>query len=438
MANIIKINKDEAAALVKKVAILSNEGAVSLSCGTDANDKLYLSAEMASADETRQLEVAVAAFRVGKAEAIQCVVKAADFVSMAGEVISYGNAGKDIVLEQKNGKLIIRKDNIRMDVDILTDTVVELQKKDAERTVFVSQLYTADLLHLLKDCGRFYDLDGKLETLRNLELICTNSSLSVAGGTGYTFGYDCVNSKAKPAAKWDEAVAAYKQSFPNEADGVLIALPGMFAGILATALATTDKEMVVLMVDDKYLHLKFDELACISVRLTAKSQDFSRFKQIISAQGEQEFCLDKSQLDAAVKILGKKLSLSKEVGSGVPLRFCAGKGKSMVVSVADNHVEIPLVEGSADGLNIFVMPKLIADILAPVKAGNVLIKAIQYMNGRFVVTVGNGDVKGGYMNGTTKALVMTFDQEMGEQAQARYLSGLTQKEAEKQENAKEE
>lgn len=434
MANMIKINRDKAYAWIKKVDILSSEGTVSLFCGTDSNNKLYLSAEIASTDETRQLEASVEASRVGKADVIQhVVVKAADFVSMAGEVIGYGNADKDkeITLEQKKGKLIISKDNIRLDIDILADSAVVLQKKEVERTVFVSQLYTADLLHLLKDCGRFYEADGSIETLRNLELICTDTSLSLAGGTRYIFGYDRVNCKVKHAAKWDEAAASYRQSFPNETNGVLIALPGIFAGILATALASTDKEMVVIMVDDRYLHLKFDELACISVRLTAKSQDFSKFKQIMTAQGEQEFCLDKSQLESAVRILSKKLNLSKEIGSGVPLRFCAGKNKNMVVSIADNRIEVPFVDGSVDGLDLFVLPKLIMDILTSVKTGNVLVKVVEYMKGKSVVMVGNGDVESGYADGTTKALAMIFDRESGEQAQARYLNGLTQEEAEK-------
>ena len=428
--NIIKVNHADAVTLVKRISILS-EGSLYLSCGKDKEEHLFLQAEVAIKDETKQMRDAVPVSLGGKdAETIDCVVKASEFVAMANEVLSFDKE-EDLVLEQVTGKLILKNKQVKLDIHLIEESV-EL-KSVSNETVLMAQIYNADLSYLLKDICKFYDPDGNQKSeLKNMEFIFSGKSLSVSGTTGYVFGYDRVNAAVKPGAMWKDAADAYKQKHPDE-DAVVIAVPGVFTGFLASALATSSMEKVVMIIDDKYMHLRIDNMAMASIRLTDKCQDMSVFKQKFAEEPEQAFAVDKAVFESAVKMLDRKLSLEKAVGAGVPLHL-AQKGKNLVIEVCDNKVEVPVVEGCVDDLDIYVLPKLLMDIMNPVKAGNMLIRVVPHLKAH-VFVCGNGSIADGFSDGSAKTLAQCFLNNLAEQAQARFAAGKSVEEKKKEKKA---
>lgn len=421
MANIIKMDHIAANNLVKRIAILSNESYVSLSCGKNDKEKMFLQIAIASADGTRQLKDAVPVALEKHAQAISCVTKASDFCTIAGEILRYGKE-EDLILEQIPGKLIIRNTQVRLDVNLVA---MEVDIQDvSEDAMLIGQIYTKDLSHLLKDCGRFFDPDGvKQEALKNLEFVFNAESVSVTGCTGYAIGYDRVNAKVKPGSLWETAAKAYAEINKEEGnESVQVAVPGIFINTLVSALDSTVMEKVIMVVDKKYLHLKFDAMACVSVRLSDRCQNMKAFKNMIAAEGEPLFAIDKEQFEASIRLLDKKLNLDKAVGAGVPLHL-SQKDNNLAVSVADNTVQIPLAEGSVTGLDVYLLPKLLLTCLSTIRPGNVLVKVVTNGANQTVLVLGNGTLESGYSDGATKTLVVCFNHDSGEQMHARFAAG---------------
>ena len=357
-------------------------------------------------------------------------VKSKEFIIVDGVVALSEN---DISIDAKGSKLIFANELSTIAVDML-ETEVKGISADKSNSKYSLEISRDALLEILKISICY--IDDNLWP--NVVLHVKEQSITATGTNGNAIAYAKAECTVQPGAKWDDACAAYvasiKSNAPTQNDmpGCDTAIPATFITYLISALTLSNASSVNLIVDNKYLHLRYDANSIISVRLSSKIPPVNSFWSIAETPPEECFAVEKSRFEAAVKLIRKRLDINKAVGANVGIHLTTHK-KAFEISVADNNVQVPIVESSAHpSYDKYVAPAYLESAISACKAGNILIKITPGYEKFFICA--NGTVKDGFTPKAPRILFAMLNPDTAKQSEARFASG---KEIEKK-DAKEE
>lgn len=414
------LTNDSMRSLVSKIKVVT--GKLALEAVKSEEEVVTLSAACVSDNETVQTVLQAECKKNSLKEgSFACIVKSIDFVVMAEAVISLDDGPIQLIL---NKTLTIKNKMASMNVDILADTDVKACAVNQEKSRFMMVTGRLDMLHLVKDCSRFWAVDDGKAAIANTVWHITEHAVTASSCSGVIFAYDTVPARVVAGKEWDTACNAYAANHKDEEKGCDIAVPGMFMSYLSSALVMSGMEKVQVLVDNKYLHLLYAEKSMLSIRLSADVLDMKKYIEMVLAPAETMLSLDKGKFELSVKVLKKKLELSKVLAQGVPLHFSIQKG-NLISRVGENTIAIPLIEKSENDVSLYMSAALLESALATEKAGNVVLK----MDCQKLILY-NGSVENGPAAASTKVMVIGVHPEEGKKAEARFNAGIMEEEEE--------
>ncbi len=429
----IILSKETARALAKKAGIVAaQDRIIGLNAGKTEKG-VILRSICAAPDETVGLQLNTfceSGSLKGEGETFECAVKSAEFVSILEAVASVAGEGDKVSLTLKKSALTVKTKAVELKLDTVEIANVIAISADQQTSRFVAKLGKADLLHLLKDSAVWYeDTDKICNTIWYIRA----KSLSVHSSNGSALAYDTAPAAVKPGVNWEKGVEVYKKAHPDSEDTCLINVPGMFVGVLASALAQTDMEKITIMADAKYLHVLLDS-GMVSVRLAGSGYDPSAFIQWINAEIPATVLVDKATLETAVKLIRKRVALAKGVSNmlGICLK---GSDKGLFIKVGDNAMLVPFVGGNKDAaadVEFYINPKFLEEGLNTVANGTMVLKVAD----RYVA-FGNGD-ENAFAVGANKLMVMGITPNEAKKAEADFVAGVDVTAKEEKEKAKAE
>lgn len=416
----IKINSQALINLIRGIGIIAKEGwNLQLSTASTTKGK-FLQALCIAPDETVQTVVSTPL--ENNQPDFAAAIKSKEFVIADGIAVL---SKSDVHIAAKGPKLVFSNNMSTIAIDMVAAEVnrVAVNKECCKYSLEIER---TDLLDILKHSIRYLNE----ESSPNVILHVKERSITATGTNRNAVGYATADCMVQQSAKWDEACAAYEPVSPDEAPGCDTAIPGRFVSILISALSLSKANRVSLIVDNKYLHLRYDSYGIISVRLSERILKLNTFWNIVEAPAEECFAVEKSCFEAAVKLICRRLDINKALSANVGIHLTINK-KSLVVSVAANKVQVPIVESSGKvSYDMYVTPAYLVTAIEACKAGNILIKKSAACEDGFICA--NGTVKDGISSKVSRILFMMLDAKVAQQSEARFASGI------KKENAKEE
>lgn len=421
----IIINNESAKKMVKRVSVILS-GNVMLNA-VNVHDAWSLTSVCQTPDQTMQVVQSIACEKGSmkkEGETFSCVTRAADFATIVGMISELDDG--NITLTLKDGSLVVQNKVTSMKLDTITSVLTPIGA-DSASSRFSAIVGRLDLLHLIKDAGKFWSESENALTVNTI-WHTTESSLGVNSCSGWTFGYDVVPALIRPGTKWEEACASYMAAHPEDEKGCDTAVPGAFLNSLVSVLSLTSMDKVSLSLDSKYMHLLFDEKSMLSVRLAAQCLDVARFHGMIAASTPVEVAVDKSQLETAVKAIKKRLDLAGKLSAGVGIHLMssgAGSKAALIVKVGDNKVSVPIVAGADEevDLDLYVNPELLESAISASRGGNIVLKTTSA-----TAVVCNGTVGEQFAPGNTKVLVVGMRADSGAKAEAKFVAGVVEDE----------
>ena len=417
----IKINSQALINLIRGIGIIAKEGwNLQVSTASTAKGK-FLQALCIAPDETVQTVVSTPL--ENNQPDFAAAIKSNEFV-IADGIAALSKS--DVHIATKGSKLIFSNDMSTIAMDMVTAEVnrVAVNKECCKYSLEIGR---TDLLDILKHAIRYLND----EVSPNVILHVKERSITASGTNRNAVGYATADCMVQQGAKWDEACATYEPVSPDEAPGCDTAIPGKFISILISALSLSKANRVSLIVDNKYLHLRYDSYGIISVRLSERIMKLNTFWNIVEAPAEECFAVEKSCFEAAVKLICRRLDINKALSANVGIHLTINK-KSLEVSVAANKVQVPIVESSGNvSYDMYVTPAYLVTAIEACKAGNILIKKSAACENGFICA--NGTVKDGFSSKVSRILFMMLDAKVAQQSEARFASG-TKKEDAKEKN----
>ena len=428
----LNLSKENAKALAKKLAIVAAQDRVIGLSAVKTEKGVILMAVCAAPDETVGMQLKTVCENSslkGEGETFECAVKSTEFVSIVEAVASMAGEGDKVGLILKKGSLTAKTKAVELKMDTIEMTNVTAIAADQQTSRFVAKLGKADLLHLLKDAAVWY---GDTEKICNSIWYIRNKSISVHSSEGHALAYDSAPAAVKPGVNWTKGTEAYEKAHPDSEETCCVNVPGMFVGILTSALLQTEMEKVTLMADAKYMHILLNDSGMASVRLAGSGYDPSMFIQWINAEVPATVLVDKATLEGAVKLIRKRVALAKGVSDmlGICLK---GSEKGILVKVGDNSMLVPFVGGdkeAAADVEFYINPKLFEEGLNTVASGTMVLK----ITDRYVA-FGNGD-ENAFAIGANKLIIMGILTEQAKKAEADFVAGVDVTAKAKEEKAK--
>lgn len=413
----MRIKSNVLRSLIKRIDIVAKDGWNLQLSTIQVKTGIFLQALCMAPDETVQtivnmpLEDGESGFRAA--------VKSREFVIADGVAAL---SEKDVSIAAEGSKLVFSNDISTMAVDMVEAEVrgVNADKKNSKYSLEINK---EEILTILKNAIRYLD-DNRSP---NVVLHVKERSITASGTNCNAVGYAMAECMVQQGTKWDDACASYKPLSPNEAPGCDTAVPGTFVSFLIGALTLSNAGNVSLIVDNKYLHLRYDGNSIISVRLSERIPQLNRFWSIVEAHAEECFAVEKSRFEAAARLIRRRLDLNKALAASVGIHLTIHKG-CLELSVADNKVQVPVVESSSKpSYDMYVTPMYLESAIAACKAGNILIKKTPTCEGGFICA--NGTVKDGFSLKASRTLFMMLDTNVARQSEARFASGIVKDDA---------
>ncbi len=408
----ITINNQSLINLIKGIGIIAKDGwNLQLSSAQAATGK-FLQALCIAPDETVQTVVTTPL--ENDQPDFAAIIKSNEFI------ISEGIAGlskSNVHIAAKESKLIISNDMSTIAVDMVKAEVkgVAVNKQNCKYSLEMDRI---ELLEILKHAIRYLNDD----VTPNVILHVKEQSITASGTNRNAVGYARADCKVQPGDKWDEACASYEPISSDEKPGCDTAIPGKFVSYLISALSLSKVNRVNLIVDNKYLHLRYDGYSILSVRLSERIMKLNMFWDIVEAPAEECFAVEKSRFESAVKLIRRRLEINKALSANVGIHLTIRK-KSLEVSVAANKVQVPIVESSGKiSYDMYVTPSYLETAIDACKAGNILIKKSAKCEKGFICA--NGSVKDGFSLKVPRILFMMLDAKIAQQSEARFASGV--------------
>lgn len=417
----IKINSQALINQIRGIGIIAKEGwNLQLSTASASTGK-FLQALCIAPDETVQTVVSTPL--ENDQPDFAATIKSNEFV-IADGIVALSKS--DVHVDAKGSKLVFSNDMSTIAMDMVTAEVKRVAVKK-ECCKYSLEIERTELLGILKHAIRYLNDD----TTPNVILHVKERRITASGTNRNAVGYATADCMVQQGAKWDEACSSYEPVSPEEAPGCDTAIPGKFVSILISALSLSKANRVSLIVDNKYLHLRYDSYGIISVRLSERIMKLNMFWNIVEAPAEECFAVEKSCFEAAVKLLCRRLDINKALSANVGIHLTINK-KSLEVSVAANKVQVPIVESSGKvSYDMYVTPAYLLTAIEACKAGNILIKKSAACEKGFICA--NGTVKDGFSPKESRILFMMLDAKVAQQSEARFASGITKEDA-KEEN----
>ncbi len=398
--------------MIKRIGIVAKDGWNLQISTKQAKSGLFMQALCLAPDETVQTIVNMP-LESGDPD-FRKTIKSKEFIVIDGlATLSEG----DVSIEPKGSKLRFSNDVSTMEIDMVASEVkgANADKKNSKYSIEINK---DEFLDILKNAIRYTDNNA----YPNIILHVKERSITVSGLNGNALCYARADCITLPGNKWDEACSAYEPLTTDEAPGCDTAVPAMFVSFLISALSLSSANSVSLIVDSKYLHLRYDNYSIISVRLSERILKVNNFWSVIESPPEECFAVEKLRFDAAVRLLRKRLDINKALAANVGIHLTVHE-KALVVSVADNLVRVPIVECSGNPTyDMYVAPAYLDSAIAACKAGNILIKRIPGYEKSFICA--NGTVKDGFSSKVPHTLFMALNMETAQQSEARFASGI--------------
>jgi len=334
----------------------------------------------------------------------------------------------DINIAAKGSKLVYSNDMSTIAVDMV-EAEIKRVAINMQYCKYSLEMDRTELLEILKHAIRYLNDDIS----PNVILHVKERSITASGTNRNAVGYAMADCVTRHGAKWDEACASYEPASPKEAPGCDTAVPGKFVLFLISALSLSKVNRVSLIVDNKYLHLRYDGYSIISVRLSERIIKLNMFWNVVETPAEECFAVEKSCFEAAVKLICRRLEINRALSANVGIHLTIHK-KALEVSVAANKVQVPIVESSGKVFyDMYVTPAYLMTAIEACKTGNILIKKSAACENGFICA--NGTVKDGFSAKSSRTLFMMLDANVAKQSEARFASGIgTAKEDAKKEN----
>lgn len=417
----IKINSQALINLIKGIDIIAKEGWNLQLSTTSASKGKFLQALCIAPDET--IQTVVSTPLENDQPDFAAIIKSKEFV-IADGIAALSKS--DVHVDAKGSKLVFSNDMCNIAMDMVTAEVKRVAVKK-ECCKYSLEIERTELLDILKHASRYLNDD----TSPNVILHVKERRITASGTNRNAVGYATADCMVQQGAKWDEACSSYEPVSPEEAPGCDTAIPGKFVSILISALSLSKANRVSLIVDNKYLHLRYDSYGIISVRLSERIMKLNMFWNIVEAPAEECFAVEKSCFEAAVKLICRRLDINKALSVNVGIHLTINK-KNLEVSVAANKVKVPIVESSGKvSYDMYVTPAYLLTAIEACKAGNILIKKSAACENGFICA--NGTVKDGFSSKVSRILFMMLDAKVAQQSEARFASGTTKEDA-KEEN----
>lgn len=423
----MKIKSEVLRSLIKRVDIVAKDGR-SLQLGTiKAKNNLYLQAMCSSPDETVHTVINLPLNQEQNGDEFATVIRSKEFI-IADCVASLSD--EDVSIEMKGTKLEFSNKISNVTIDTLLGSVNAINT-DSTNTKFSLEVNREAFLAALKDASRYQGDDS----LANVVMHVKKESIIISSANQCAISYATVGCKVTPGPKWEDACASYTPVNEEEEAGCDTAVPGIFISYLVSALSLSSAERVYMIVDNKYLYLRYDGYSIISVRLSERFSKLNVIRANVELPSSECFAVEKASLEAAVKLLRKRLDLNKELSAGVGIHLTLKKGV-LVLSIADNKVMVPVVESSSKGITyeMYISPALLESAINICKPGNILIKKSEACKNGFICA--NGSVKDGFADKAVRTMIMRLHDDQSRQQEARFASGLTEKEAKQKEEKK--
>lgn len=396
----------------KRQAVIKSDVTV-LYIAQGKSGKLFC-ADSVTEDESRQLRISAPVKMSNTAEDISCSVKSNDFSTIMEAVMSYDSEA-DIIITQNASVLKIStkgSNGVSLEVPLVAQGK-RIEGINKETLKFQAQVKKTDLAKMFSGTGRYFDPEGrKGELLKCLEMKVAKDSILLDGNNGFNFGCQTVPASVVADGDVDE----------------VLSLPGAHLDVLKGVIGTSEMEKVNILADDKYIHVMFAAGCLASVRMSDKVMDFSKFRSLLRAEPSVKFTVDKARMEKSISVLNKKVALSKTVVP-VPVKI-TGNDKELNVSIGNNQLTVPLVSGSAEGVDIYASTSVLGESLASQENGNILC-AIVGESPKNVVVIGNGDDAEGFKIDACLTLMTLVPAEQGAKRQSEFLSGDDTKKADK-------
>lgn len=403
--------------LIKRIGIVAKDGWNLQMATKQVRSGLFLQALCMAPDETVQTIVNMP-LESGEPD-FRKTIKSKEFIIIDGLAALSEN---DVAIDIKGSKLKFSNDVSTMEVDVVASEV-KGANADKSNSKYSLEINKDEFLEILKNVIRY----ANSNFYPNVILHVKERSITVSGLDSNAVCYAKAECLTQPGAKWDEACSAYEPLTPDEKPGCDTAVPTMFISYLISALALSSANSVSLIVDSKYLHLRYDNYSIISVRLCERILKVNKFWSVVEAPPEECFAVEKFRFEAAVRLLRKRLDLNKALAANVGIHLTVHK-KALVVSVADNTVQVPIVESSDHPTyDMYVAPAYLDFAIAACKAGNILIKKIPAYEQSFICA--NGTVKDGFSPKASRTLFMMLNMNTAQQSEARFASGTVKEDA---------
>mgnify|MGYP006916105593 CR=1 FL=1 len=451
-SDVIVSNENIRKAVRRLQVVARDESVLQIAAGMDSQNKPALTAASISSDESVQLILYVSTEKNPEEEKDFGVsVRGVDFCSMTDSILGVDNQGP-VSFSPKGNSIFIKNSASSIKID-LVNRQLKVASMNQEHIKFIGIVGREDLLRLVKKAGKYGKAADKVE-LQNVVWHVNSSEqpanpddkslflgdLTVTSCSNAAIGHGKIPTVLMKMGKWDDAVKAYAEQHKEEGTGFDFAVASSCIDYIANILTLTDMEKIQLCVDDKYLHVLFDDSAMLSVRLASKFCDLGAIKQLFSAKAESQIVVDMKYFMLATGILNKKRMLNSKLGEHVAIRLISkadsGKQKegkrSLVLKIAENSVEIPIIESTdSPDIDIFFSPALLNEGFSSQNPGNVIINVLGDK-----ILLANGGIESGYTKDATKVLLASIKHAEGEKMEARFASGIVEEEDESKDKSK--
>ena len=403
----IKVSVEEMKVFLRKIGILGGDKVVTLTACRVSESKMLLQGTVVGNDKVTQMLAAADVASVPKDAGVnvpymQFATPVGAFNTMVNSLLLFG---EDIVLEEKNGVYSVKTSSgsgsMKLDVVEPIPETVSVNAEMGAATVGVSK---AEFMRLFKDAGKYCKLTDETG-LQNAIFTILEGGVKLVASDGLALGYGKAAAEVRFVEKANE-----KEEVEGEEEVVAkeleLAIPGVFIPYITSVCNLSSQETILLFVDDKYLHIRYEQTDMLSLRLGASKRNFQAILEVAQASFDNAIAVDKACFEHAVKMLTQRLALAGEKNVGIRMESTK---KGLKLSCGGNNVAIVKYQEDAEEVEVdrFLMPDKLSELCASLKPGTMV---LGFPEGKGM-SAGNGDKESGVADGSTLVFTITLEYE---------------------------
>lgn len=328
------------------------------------------------------------------------VAKAADFLSLADMEASLVDS---VSICEENGAFFFATEGTESKIKIPTiagysEEQIGINKEKIKASVKIKK---SALIRLFRDGVK--SVSDKLDHpagIGHAVLHIGKDKFYMASTDGARVSYSAAGEgdvTLADAPAFDVAVKEYQETRKTDETALEIGVPFGLSAQVVSALSTTEQDVVVLRVDDRFIHVTYDSQSIISIAQAAVTPNISVVLNayVYNKDYVMRFVVDKDLFTKAMALPMRARKISGAEANGMGIRLMQMPNGINLSFGKDCSVTVSYVGTKGEGeVDMFLHPDHLSAVAGAMPSGNLLMEVISIGKGNLGVSFSAGDAEG--------------------------------------------